>query len=220
MSVLGEIGKIVEAPVNAVAGAAESVADLAVKVFKGIGRLWGFLTDTAKALDGAWDWVVHGVEWIGLNLDHLAGETFGWAWGIVTHLIPGIAAWVYNNAIGWAWKELEILAASAEHAVAGAIKWAGKEISYVEKVIAHDVKSVTRWAAGAVHWVEHRAGYVWHLLTHPVALAELLAADIVLPIVKFILKSSAPIVVWLLKSALSKGSAAEHLVEDILHDLL
>lgn len=220
MNVLSKIGGAIEGAGEAVISAGESVVHLAEKVFHGFEWLWWFLKNTAKILDGAWDWVVHGVEWLGINLDHLAGETFGWGWGIVTHLLPSLVAWAYNNSIGWAWGELKMLAKSAAKAVSDALKWAAKEIDYVEKVIGRDVKSVTKWAAGAVSWVEHRAEYVWHLLTHPAALAELLAADIVVPIVKFILKSSAPIVVWLLKGALSEGSEAEHLVEDILHDLL
>ena len=220
MSVLKDVGNALESAGEAVVGGAEDVIKLAGKVFKAFEWVWWFLKSTAKVLDGAWDWVVHGAEWIGVNLDDLASETFGWAWGIVSHLVPNIAAWVYNNSIGWAFKEIGVLASESWKWVKGAVSWAGKELDKLGKLLSHEVKSIEKWAAGAVHWFEHRAAYVWHLLTHPLDLANILAEHIVWPIVKWILKSSAPIFVWLFKAAASEGSAVEHLIEDILHDML
>jgi hypothetical protein len=220
MSIIDDVGNALEEAGGAVVGAAESVAHLAGKVFKAFEWVWWFLKNAAALVFGAWDWMIHGVEWLGVNLDHLAGETFGWAWGIVSHLIPTIAAWVYNHSIGWAFKEIEIAAADAWKWVKGAVSWAGKELSKLGKLLAHEVGVLTKWAAKAVWWVEHRAEWVWHLITHPEALAKLLADHIVLPIVKWILKSSAPIFVWLFKEAASEGSAIEKLIEDILHDML
>lgn len=205
---------------SGIIGGAEDVVGLAKRVWDAFKLVWWFLTHVGQLLDEAWVWLVHGVEWFGEQLDHLAGETFGTLWNLVTHVVPSLAAWAYTHSIGWAWKEIVLLEHAVHKFIDDVIKWAGKALHDLEKLLLGWVHKILHWAHNAVWWVAHRAETVWHLLTHPAVLAELLAAHIVWPVVRWFLKAGAHVVVSLLKQAASRGSEVEHLLEDVIHDML
>lgn len=216
MSIIGKI----EGAVGGVISAGEDVVGLAKKVWDAFKSLWWLLDHAALLLTDAWDWMVKGAEYIGVGMEHLISQTGGAIWDLVTHDLPALASWVYRNAIAWAWHEITALAGAVEHRVLGVIHWAGHELHRLEQLILGWVKSLIRWAEGAVRWVERFGGIVWHLISHPLVLAELLADYIVWPVVKWFLRAGAHIVVYLLKRAATQGSEVEHLFEDVLHDLL
>ena len=216
MSIIDDIGSALSGVVHG----AEDVASLAGKVWSSFKYVWWLLTHVALLLTDAWDWVVKGAEYIGVGMEHLASETGGLLWSLVAHTLPGITAWLYHHTIGWAWQEIEKLAVAVEKRVVGVIHWALKELDRLDHLLLGWVHHIIHWAESAVWWVEHRAETVWHLLTHPLVLAELLADHIVWPVIKWFLHQGAYIVVYLLKQAAHRGSEVEHLVEDILHDML
>lgn len=216
MSIIDDIG----GAVGSVIGAAEDVGKFAGKVWHAFKLVWWLLTHVAVLLENAWDWVVHGVEWFGLQAEQLASHTFGTFWNLIMHTLPGLVAWTYNHSIGWAYKEI-LLAVHAIHKfIDDVIKWAGKAFNDVRRTIVHWVREITHWAAGAVRWVTHFGDTVWRLISHPGQLANILADHIVWPVVRWLLRSGANIVVYLLKQAIHSGSGVEHLIEDILHDML
>lgn len=216
MSIIDDIGKVL-------GGAGEAVGEVVSgvgKVWSAFKYVWWFLTHVAQLLTDAWDWMVNGAAYIGVGIEHLTKEASGLLWGLVTHDIPAFGAWIYQHAIRWAWEEVGALARAAAHKIESVIKWAGRELDLLRKLIDGWVKKLIHWAQGAVQWVERFGATVWHLISHPQLLAELLAAHIVWPVVKWFLAQGAHIVVYLLKRAAHQGSDVEHFFEDILHDML
>lgn len=216
MSVIDTVGKLI----GGVVEAGEDVAGLAKKVWDSFKRLWSQLTAVAQFLTDAWDWMVKGAEYIGVGLEHLAKETAGVLWNVVTHDIPTITAWLYHHTVEWAWNEIEKLSRAVAKYVDDVIKWAQRELGRLERLLLGWVRKILHWAAGAVHWVTHFGDTVWRLISHPGQLATLLADHIVWPVLAWFLKEGAKVIVYLLKQAMARGSEVEHLAEDIIHDLL
>lgn len=215
-SIFDDIGKVFDPVVEL----GEEVIEGAEAAYHAIAIVWKYLTETARFVTVAWDWVVKGVEWFADQAEALAEETFGAMWHILTQVIPEVAEWVYRHAILWALHQIEGLAKRAWHWVRSAIRWAQREFLKAERFVKHLFHNIIKWAEHAVWWVKHRAEYVWHILTHLPRLAAMLAAHIVEPILKWLFRHGSKIVVRLLRSAAHQGSDVERFVEDVLHDML
>lgn len=185
-----------------------------------IKAVWSFLVSISGVLSDAWTWVVNGAGWFADQVGDWAGETFSTLWNTLTHTIPDAIAWVFDQAVKWA---------------AGAIATAKHELhvfiqdveNYVVK-LAHDLVNAVkgllhdfiRWATNPVRWVLHWGAWLINLITHPQNIANWIAGAILEPVVKWLMKSGADIVVWALRSASSRNSGFAHLIEQVMHDLL
>lgn len=216
MSIIGDIKGIFEEGEAAV----NDVTSFAGKVWKVITTVWGFLASEGRDLLGAWSWMVHGVEWVFNRLEYLGEETWGTLWEMLEHTIPEGLEWLYNHSVGYAVEGIHEVAVDTAKFVKEVYDDAKSAVHSVLDKLDNAIKGAYKWVEHAVWWVDHRAEWVWHLLTHPDQLAELLAKDLVYPLLKWMLKGGSSIIVWLLKDAASKGSEVDHLFEDILHDLL
>lgn len=215
-SVIDTVGEGFEAAL----GAGESVVHGAEAAYHGFIRVWHFLTVVAQWLLTAWGTLWNGVSWFATQAEVLAHEIFGTIWHVAFSIIPNLAKWVYNNVIRWAFDELVKLADEAYHWVSEAVRWAERELHRAVRDLRGFIGGVVNWAKHAVWWVEHHAHYVLFMLTHPEKLVLLIVDHIVWPIVKWILRSGASIIVWLLKDAAGRGNEIEHFLEDVLHDML
>lgn len=216
MSVLSKIG-----------GFFEGLGALPGDVLKGlkaawsaVKSVWSFLVSISQLLTNAWTWVVNGIGFLGRQVGDWAGEVFSTLWDTLTSTIPKAIEWVFDQAVKW-----------AENAVKAAVgqlrKWVDDIYKYVVKLI-HDLVNAVKaglhdlikWVTAPVRWVLHWGAWLIHLITHPENLANWIASAILEPVVKWFLKAGSSIVVWLLRSAASKGSEVAHLFEDVLHDML
>lgn len=217
LSVIDDVGNAI---LGAVGGAVGEVVDLARKVWGAFKRIWSFLSDVAAVLDGAWTWVTNGAKYIGVGLERLAEQSGHLLWGIVSQDLPEGLQWVYAHSVEWALSELESLGRRVGHWIGQVVKWAQRELKRLEHLLLGWVHHLIHWASDAVHWVAHFGAVVWHYISHPAALAELLADHIVWPVVKWFLHEGASVISYLLKLAAHESSEVEHLVEDVLSDLL
>lgn len=182
--------------------------------------VWSFLTGSYKILDAAWTWMVNGAEWIFGNVEHWAGETFGTLWNTITSTIPKAIAWVFDEAVKWAGRQLARVYNELR-------SWVLSIVHFLEK-LAHDlvnalaglVRKFISWATAPVRWVIKWGAWLIALITHPERLAEWIASAIIAPVVKWLIKSGASVIAWILRRMASSGSEFAHLIEQVLHDLL
>lgn len=190
------------------------------EVWHGITAVWSFLQEAAHWLDGAWDWMVNGVTWFTSNIADWAAEVFKLGWHIVTDLIPKAIAWAVSTAFHFAAREIVRAYDLLRGIVSSAVKWLAGLIGYVEKLARGLFHNVVKWVTNAVDWVAKFGATVWHLLSHPDNLVKWFLHALIGPLVNWILKSSAPIFVWLFKGAAHASGEVAHLLEDILAEVI
>lgn len=182
--------------------------------------IWWFLTTVASLVDGAWNWMVNGVDWFTGEVSKWAGEAFEAIRHVIVDVIPSALEWLgrtmYGLAKSWFLKVWGFVESTATHIYG----WAVKELGKLAHAIRVKAEEVLHWVEGAVHFVEHWGSWILHLLTHPDNLAKWILGSLIGPLVLWLLKSSAPILVWLLRQAAHKDSQLVHLFEDVIAGML
>lgn len=220
MSIVTKAIGAVESALGAAGSAVESAVQGAEKAIHAIEAAWAFLTGSYQILDAAWTWMVNGAEWLGGNVEKWAGETFGTLWHTITATIPDAIAWVFNQAAKWAYG----VASRVYHELRS---FATNILHFLERLIHTLVNAVRgllltfiRWATNPIRWVLQWGAWLVNLVTHPERLADWIAASIIEPVVRWLLKEGAKVIVWMLRQVQHEGSEFAHLIEEVLHDLL
>lgn len=201
-------------------GAVNGVVDVAKRAWGAIRTVWHIFGTLATLVGSAWDWMVNGVEWLGLQVGHLGEATYAALWHLFTSVIPEAAFWALRRAVGWAVKE----AGKVEHWATGMLHtltgWALHEIRSLWHWITHAVGSLYNDVRGVLHWIEHTANRVIDMVLRPAKLVKWILGSLVAPLVLFFIRSSAPVITMVLRGARQHMNEFAHTVEDVLHDLL
>lgn len=201
-------------------GAVNGIGDLAKRAWGAIHTVFHVFGVLAELLSGAWDWMVNGAEWLGAQTAELAESASAAIWHILTRVIPEAATWALRRAVGWVEKEVGKLEHWAKGLFHTVISWALKELRRVWAWITGAVRLLTRDFATVWNWVINRARKAVELVLHPDKLALWLLGHLVVPLLLWMIRSSAPVLVWLLRGFRSHASDFMHTVEDILHELI
>lgn len=210
--IAGAFGKITSIP--------GQVASAFRHVWDAVRLVWWFLKHTGKIVTDAWDWMVNGVQWFGGQIEGWAGHVYNTIAHLITDLIPNAILWVYRQTIGWAWRQIQRLGSLIWHLIKQTVNWAGHLIHSLIHWLDVQLKHFIGWASGPIRWVLKWANWIIHLLTHPENIVRWILGALVMPLVLFILRSSAPIFGWLFKAWAAHSREAATTIEDILHSLL
>lgn len=201
-------------------GAVNGVADLATRAWGAIRTVWHVFGQITLLVSGAWNWMVNGVGWLGDQIGGFCAAVYGAVRHILLEAIPEAAGWALKRAVGWA----RALAADVERWARGAVKalssWALKEVRSIWSWITKAVGLLTRDVRKAWNWITQTGRRATELVLHPDRLAAWVLRALIVPLVKWVLTSSAPVLVWLLRGARNHGLQLAHVVEEILHDLV
>lgn len=209
MSIFDDIGHFFS-------GAISTVGDLASKVWHAIAGVWAFLVRVAGLVTGAWDWMVNGVTWFTSQIGDWASWVYNTIWHILTKTIPDAATWAIRQATKWAANAVHNLRRFLEGVVKNIVKWITGEIHKLARTAKHWVSDVIKWVTGPIRWVLNVGKHVANLVLHPKALAEWIVGALIVPLIMWFLRSSAPVVAWLIKSIVQRDSELAHLIEDVL----
>lgn len=221
MNPLEWVGQQAENAWNAVTGAAAGLWHKVVSLVHTIvhGAV-GWILGIFGWVGWAWGHLVEGAEALWQGITELVSEVAGWVIDFVTHTLPEIwhkiehaakAAWNWvENAVKWAAKHIAHLAVEAWDWVENALKWVRDHVLRpLEHLLAYVWDHLTRWAL-----------FAWHLLTHPLKLAEI----VFWPLFKFFehvaWDVAKKIGEWLALIVLHSMVKIVHLVESIIADVL
>lgn len=216
MSLLNKIGSFF----SGITSIPSDIVKLAEAAWDGIQVVWHVLTQGAHILFGAWDWVVHGVEWFAGQVGSWAGWVFGNIWQLISHTIPGAIEWVFGQAVHWAGIVVNRLwswTKTALHLLERAILTAVHLLVNAVKAALH---AFVHFATAAIKWVYAKGAWIWNLLSHPGNLAKWIAGAIIEPVVLWFLRAGATVIVWVLRKIVHESSEFAHLIERTLHDLM
>jgi len=201
-------------------GAAKAVVDVVHKVEWVFSTVWSFLVAAAHLIDEAWDWIVNGVEYFTEQVTSWAAWVFNTLNHILTKVIPEAVEWVLGAAVKWAKAAVHDVSELAKGLYKETIGWALKELNKLRKKAEGLVGQVVTWVTTAVHWVEKYGAVLLDWIEHPSHLAEYLAAHLIVPLIKWALKASAPVLVWVFRSLLSWEGEIVTLLEDVISKVL
>jgi phage-related protein len=193
-----------------------TVGDLASKVFNAIRSVWGFLVHIGGILSGAWDWMVNGVTWFTSQASNWAAAVFTTTWNTLTHVIPGAARWAFSQATRWAAGAIHTLGGFLKGLVKNVISWARRELHALSRTAKHWVSDVIKWVTGPIRWVLNVGRHIANLVLHPKALVQWFLGALIVPLIMWFLRSSAPVLVWMIRSVASRESELAHIIEDVL----
>lgn len=201
-------------------GAVNGVADLAKRAWGAIHTVFHVFGRLAALLGEAWDWMVNGIEWLGSQTAELAESVSAAIWHILTHVIPEAAFWALRRAVGWVRKEAGRIEQWAKGLFHTVITWAARQLHHVWGWITGAIRVVTRDIREAWDWIINKGRRAVDLVMHPDRLVTWILGHLVLPLILWIVRSSAPILVWLLRGFRSHANDFLHTMEDILHALI
>lgn len=198
---------------NAIAG----VANSAYKAVKGV---FAFASGIFHDVGGAWDWMVNGLGWLGDNVIGGFARVLHLLEWLALHAIPEGLSWVYTKLYSWARAAIH----AAEHALTVALDAVHRVLDTAIHALENWARSAVKWIEGLLlplwHWVENTAKRAVDLVLHPERLVAWILADLVLPLVKWLIQQSAPIIVWMAKAARSVLPELAHTIEDALEKLV
>lgn len=184
---------------------------------KGVGDFFGHLN---QLVDSAWNWMVNGVEWLGDRTVWALGSVFTTMSWLVTRWVPMAAHWALGTAVAVAYglaKQVEHFASSAVHAL--------------DRVLTGVIHDLSKWARAAVGfilrelgkaagWISKATGYVFGILAHPDRLVQWFLAALIVPLIKWLIASSAPVIRWLLGEFVKFTPELAATIEDAISKLI
>jgi hypothetical protein len=209
MSIFGKVAGFFEGAVSSVIGAAKDA-------WGAIETVWALLVQTASVLTEAWNWVVNGVNYFTEQVESWAAQVFNGLKHVLFTVIPNAIIWAIKQAVGWAARAVRDVANWAKTAVSNAIKWAKSELAKVEALARRLVSQVIRWVTGPINWVIHTGIKIANLVLHPEALVKWIIGSLVVPLILWLLRSSIPVLTWLVRTFLSRAHEAESILEDFI----
>lgn len=189
-------------------------------IYHAIASVFGFFSRIGTVLDAAWDWMVNGFEWLGDRMVWAAGAAFNTISWVVTRWVPMAAHWALGKAVAYA-----IGAAKAvEHYAAGlvhdAIRFLTGALHTVESWARGAFRLVTGELSKIVKWIAQAGKYVFGILSHPTRLVAWILPDLLVPLIKFVIQSSAPVIRWLIGAFVHLAPELATTLEDAIAKLL
>lgn len=197
---------------DTIAGAFNAITsipgDVVRTIYNAIKSVWGFFAHVAEVLDSAWDWMVNGVEWLGSRAEWLGGAAFNVLTWLTTRWIPMAAHWALGQAVAYAIGAVKQVERWVSSLVAGAVRILRGLINTVEHWARTAFRAVTGEIGKLITWTVQAGKYVFGILAHPQRLVAWIIPDLLVPLLKFLVSSSAPVVRWLI-------GAAAHLLPEL-----
>lgn len=184
---------------------------------RGVFDFFGRLTDL---LGSAWDWMVNGIEWLGSRAGWLAESAWSsLSWAIGTWA-PHLAQWAWWKASHYALGLAHDVEQLAKGLVSDAIRFLQGAIRTVEGWARTAFGAVWGEIKKAADWIAQATVYVFGILAHPARLAAWVVDYLVVPLAKFVISNSAPVIRWLARGFLSFAPDIVHTLEDALASIL
>lgn len=201
-------------------GAGQSVADLAARVYHAIAGAVHFILHLTDLVAGAWDWMIAGADALGAHLIGWADQAYHTIRWLLIQALPDAARWALSKAVGWA-KAAVLVVDKAWRATVGKVARAirseiAKVVSWARGIVA----KILRTLSGVYRWVMAAGRQIEGLVLHPDRLVTWIMPALVLPLVKWLVRKSAPIIVYLVKASQSVMSEVAHSIEDALAKIL
>lgn len=201
-------------------GAASAIAGGASAVFDAVKALYHLAVGVFDLVGGAWDWMVNGLGWLGNNLIGGMARLLHLLEWVALHAIPEGLAWAFHQGVRFARKAVHDALTFALAALHTVEHWTVGQLAH----LWHWATSETRRLWGVVtsvwNWIERTARHAVNLVLHPDRLAAWILGSLVLPLARFAIESSAPIIVWAFKRASTLMPALAHTLEDALAKLI
>lgn len=213
LSIFGDVSKWFSGAVSTVEGAAK-------QAWGAIQTVWSFLVSIGKLAYDAWEWMVNGVEWLGKTLDDYAGAVYDAIGHVLFTVIPHAVEYAVKEAIAWAGRAIRDVSTWVKHAVSNTVKWAEGEFNKLEHLITSKVAAVIRWVTGPINWVLKEGKRIGELVLNPTALAEYLVGHIALPLVKWFIHNSPPLVLLIVRAIDKSGPEIASAIEDLVEKVI
>jgi hypothetical protein len=139
-----------------------------------INGVFGFLHTIFGYVGHAWLGMFNAAKWLYTGVVHLAIETYADFYHVLRVVIPGVVRWA-NKFIHDVWT----YAINVFH-------WTVKQFDWFRHWVAALLDALRRWIIHniwdpiwhalypVIHWVMHEGATLWHYLTHPDQLVDLL----------------------------------------------
>src|SRR5271166_5440844 len=213
MSVFSKVAGFFSGAVSTVVGAAEDA-------WGAITTVWAFLVQTYHVLSEAWNWVVNGVEFFTRRIESWAAQVFNGIRHILFPVIPNAVSYAIGKAVAWAERELGKLWNTVKAKFAHVIEWVERQLAKLEHLAKGLVAKVIGFVTAPVEWVIHTGTKVANLVLHPEALVKWIIGSLVVPLILWFLRSSVPVLVWLVRSFLTRSHEAETVLEDFISKVI
>jgi hypothetical protein len=196
------------------------VRDVIGKVKAAVRSVLIFASTVFDLVGGAWDWMVNGIGWLGNNLVGAIARLLHLLEWLALHAIPEGLSWVFNKAVGWAKRAVHDARRFLEGALHQLASWAAGELHKLTHWVTSEAARIWRTLTSVWNFIEHTAKRAIDLVLHPDKLAAWVAGAIVLPVLKWLISSSAGVIVWLARRAISLMPELAHTLEDALAKLI
>lgn len=212
-SLLGDVSKFLTAPFR---GAEELVTN----VWHGIRALFIKLRDVFGHLWDAFADFLKGAVALGRALIHFARNVVSAIGWLVETAIPAVGRWALARAVGFA----KAAVSTARKYLLKVIQWvrvhAERLVHAVERLAQHLYRVLLRKVTSAWHWITKAGHRVYNLVMHPARLVTWIMPHLVLPLLKFIVAHSEPLVRYLVKRAITVSLSLANVIEDAVASLL
>lgn len=197
-------------------GAISSVIDAAKDAWGAIKTVWAFLVQVAHLVDEAWNWVVNGVKWFGENIQGWAALVYNGFRHVLFTVIPNAIQWAISEAVRYTVKAVDDLTSWVKGRFTEVLRWAGNELRKLSNLLKGLLGNVISWVKGPIEWVLKTGRKIESLVLHPEVLVKWILGSLVVPLIKWLLTSSLPVLVWLAKSLLAREREVASLLEEFL----
>lgn len=197
-------------------GAVKGVVDLANKAWSAAKSIYLFASGVFDLVGGAWDWMINGIGWLGNNLIGTVARLLHLLEWLALHAIPEGLSWVFGKATHWAAAAIHTVRKWLEGLVHQLGHWALSELTRLWHTLTNDAKRIWHTLTSVWNWIERTARHAVNLVLHPEALARWILASLVLPLLRFLIEHSAPVLAWLFRSFRSEAVAFARTLEDVL----
>lgn len=201
-------------------GAAETIAGGAKAVYNAAKSVYLFASEVFDRVGGAWDWMLNGLSWIGDNLVGLAARVWHLLEWLALHALPEGLSWAFTQAARFARRAVHVAQTFLEGLVHAVAHWVLGELRRLWHWIEGEARRIWHTLAEAWNFVETVGKRTADLVLHPDKLVAWIIGALVLPLVRWLISFSAPIVVWLVKRAVSLMPQIAHTIEDALAKLI
>lgn len=201
-------------------GVIDSVRHLAEKVWGAIGTVWAFLVSVAQLVSDAWNWMVNGVEWFTNQISDWAASVYTTLWHTLTNVIPKAAEWAFRQATSWAGAALHTAQRFLQGLIHTVRVWAERELASLAHTAKGWVSSVIHWVTGPINWVLNTGRHLANLVLHPEALVKWILGSLIEPLIMYLLRSGANILLWFLRLVVRDSSEVAHMLESIIERIV
>ncbi len=194
--------------------------DVVRKIYGAVKGVFDFFSHVGQILDGAWDWMVNGFEWLGDRAAWLAGATFNTARWLLATWIPDAVNWAVGTVGRYALGLVDDLR-----------KWVTARFDDVVRFFRGLIHDVEQWARRtferiweeirkAADWIAKATTLVFGILAHPGRLVDWIIGSLVVPLIKWLIESAAPVIAWLARSIIQLAPTILNTIEHAIADIL